>query len=681
MRCLDEKVVRWNMSPNSRLLDQNNLKLVFQHILNTLYTNANIRKKEKLGNEMIRLLFCKMQDERCSAEGKQRFRIGVGEDKTAVAQRVRGLFEDVKRDLEAEGVFDIDEQIALDDNAIAYVVSELQHHSLLGADQDVAGDAFEVFAESNLVGEKDEFFTPREIVKIAVQLVDPKPGETVCDPACGSGGFLIYAFLHIWECVREDERWKGKGELVRNAVYGMDKKTDLVKIAKAHLFIIGNAGGNIVQQNSLHSAADFGNSAKRLFIDNAGQIRQFDVVLANPPFASKGKRVLEGECAQFDLGHKWEQGNEGEYVKTGRVMKTPPQELFIERCLDMLKDGGRMAIVLPETCFHAPTKKHIVQYLQRGNNVKAVIDLPQNSFRPYCGAKTLLLVLEKGRPQGDVIFGVAEQIGKDHLGKVMMRPVDGKMSNEVWDDTPYILEELGDPSAKQNKYVFCKKHVEIKNHIYVPRYYWTGQRRLSETEDIDWLPLGKLVEEGVMEVYRGHGSPPGEYKGLGNVPYVRTSDIGNLSVYKNPVSGVPEHVYQKVKGSGVELRERDLVFIKEGSYRIGDVAVLLPTDTKILLNSHCLVFRVVNADNEYEIDAPYLAYLITHKFTKQQLYSKIFVDTTLSNIGDRWRELNLPLHRDSEARDRIKEKMNNIVVRRERIEREILSLSEQSDYD
>ena len=676
-----------SLQNKASLKPASNLKLIFRRILNTLYTNTNISRREKLGNEMIRLLFCKMQDERYDVEGVPKFRIGANEDKTAVAQKVKRLFDEVKKDLEVEGIFEGGEQITLDDNGIAYVVGELQMYSLIGADQDVVGDAFEVFAESKLVGEKGEFFTPREIVKIAVRLVNPKPDEMICDPACGSGGFLIFALSHIWEQMREDRKWKNmpagefeleKRRMAKKTICGIDKEIDLVKITKAYMSIIGDGGSNIVQQNSLHAPEDFDGNAKNLFVEDTGQFKKFDVILTNPPFGSKETKVLEAECAQFDLGHKWKRDEEGEFVKTDKVVKTPPQELFIERCLDMLKEGGRLAIVLPETYFHAPTKKHIIQYMQQGNNIKAVIDLPHNTFRPHCNAKTLLLVLEKGAPQKDVIFGVAEQMGKNHLGKVMMKPVEGKISDEVWDDTRYIQEEISRPDANENKHVFCKKHAEIKNDIYVPRYYWKRENYLSEDENIDWLPLGDLVEEGIMEVHKGHGSPPGEYKGLGDVPYVRAGDIGNLSIYKNPVSGVPEHIYQQVKGTGVELRARDLIFVKEGSYRVGDVAVLLPTDTEILLNSHCLVFRIVDADNKYEIDAFYLAYLITHELTKRQLYNKVFIDTTLPNIGGRWRELHLPLHRDSEKRSRIKERMKQIVAGREKIEREIIALREEA---
>ena len=676
-----------SLQSKTSLKPASNLKLIFKRILNTLYTNTNISRREKLGNEMIRLLFCKMQDECFDVEGVPEFRIGTKDDATVVAEKVKRLFDEVKSDLEGQGIFEKDEQITLDDKSIAYVVGELQMYSLIGSDQDAVGDAFEVFAESKLVGEKGEFFTPREIVKTAVQIIDPQPDETICDPACGSGGFLIFALSHVWERMRESRKWKSlsserfeeeKRKMARKIIYGIDKEMDLVKITKAYMSIIGDGGSNITQQNSLHAPQDFDGNAKHLFVKKGG-FKKFDIILTNPPFGSKQTRVLEPECAQFDLGHKWKHEEEkGAFTKTDKVVKTPPQELFIERCLCMLKKGGRLAIILPETYFHAPTKKYIIQYIQTGNNVKAVIDLPHNTFRPHCNAKTLLLILEKGVQQGDIIFGVAQQMGKNHLGKIMLRPKDGKISDEIWDDTQHIRREISHPDLGGNQYVFCKKPVELKNNIYVPRYYWKHQ--LSEHENITWLRMERLVKEGVMEVHKGHGSPPGEYKGLGEIPYVRAGDIGNWQIYKNPVSGVPEHIYRKVKKNGVDLQEGDLIFVKEGSYRVGDVAILLATDTKILLNSHCLVFRVINSQNRYEIDALYLAYLITHKLTQQQLYNKVLIDTTLPNIGDRWKEIQLPLHKHSEERNRIKKMMEEIIAGRKETEEKIHQLRQQPHH-
>ena len=187
-----------------------NLKLTFRRLLNELYTNTNISRREKLGNEMTKLLFCKLQDEAGGTSGTPKFSVGIDDhdnEFVAVRDRIDGLFKEVKAELSQEGVFDEHEKIVLENKSIAYVVGELQKYSLTQTDEDSVGNAFEVFAESKFAGEKGEFFTPREVVRTAVELIDPRPGELVMDPACGSGGFLICALQHIWRIMDESLPW------------------------------------------------------------------------------------------------------------------------------------------------------------------------------------------------------------------------------------------------------------------------------------------------------------------------------------------------------------------------------------------------------------------------------------------------------------------------------------------
>ena len=234
-----------------------------------------------------------------------------------------------------------------------------------------------------------------------------------------------------------------KKEIAQKYFFGIDKEIDLVKIAKAYMAIIGDGRSGIIQQNSLHLAEDFDEGRpKELFVKD-DEFKTFDVILTNPPFGSKTK-VLKDDAQYFELGHKWTE-KEGIFSKTSESRDTAIQELFIERCLKMLKSGGKLAIVLPETYFHAPSTKYILDYMKNGNNIKAVVDLPHNTFRPYCNAKTVLLVLEKNRPQQNkIIMAVAEEMGHDHRGKQIYR-YDGKshlFTNELWDDTKIILKEL-----------------------------------------------------------------------------------------------------------------------------------------------------------------------------------------------------------------------------------------------
>lgn len=680
------KVSKKNLQPAS------NLKLIFKRLLNTLYSNTNISRREKLGNEMIRLIFCKIWDEKYEQAALPKFRIGFEEKPKEVKKRINELFEAVKEELSRDGVFDKSETINLEDRSVAYVVGELEQFSLLKTDKDVVGDAFEVFAESKLVGEKGEFFTPREVVRTAIQIVDPQPEQSIIDPACGSGGFLIYALEHIWEEMKNSKKYKGLSEadflvekrnIAERFFYGIDKEIDLVKIAKAYMAIIGDGRGGIVQENTLHDPVEYQTKPKELFVDDNDKLKKFDVVLTNPPFGNKIK-ILEEDSRHFDLGHIWKK-EDGVWKMTNQVKETEPQVLFIERCLQLLKDGGRLAIVLPETYFHAPNAKYVLDYMKRDNNFIAILDLAHNTFRPYNNAKCILLVLEKGRKQGKKItMAVAEQIGHDHNGKPIYRYDKEKdqFTEEIWDDTKIIRAELKDPSNKDNKNVFVVDVEDIKNDVYVPRYYWNKRieklKREAENSNLEFVQIKQLIDEGVIKDSSGHGSPSGKYKGRGEVPYVRVADIVNWEVYKNPTSLIPEYVYKDIKGkNGIDLQEKDVLFVRRGSYRIGSVAMVSEYDIKVLLTREIQVFRVVDENNKYDIDPFYLLYLFSHELTQKQLYNKVMIDTTLPNIGRRWEELYLPVAKNRNERKEIREKIRQAFLRKWEVQKGISSLKKE----
>ena len=186
----------------------------------------------------------------------------------------------------------------------------------------------------------------------------------------------------------------------------------------------------------------------------------------------------------------------------------------------------------------------------------------------------------------------------------------------------------------------------------------------AKRQNLEFVSMKKLLEEGIVEKFRGHGSPPSEYKGRGKVPYVRAGDIISWELYKNPTATVPYEIYKSVKGNGLDLKPKDIVFVKEGSYRIGSVALISKFDTEILLNHHSIVFRVVKENNKYGIDAFYLLYLFSHELTQKQLFNKVMIDTTLPNIGNRWEELKLPVAKNSAEREKIKSRVKKAFEKR-----------------
>lgn len=643
------------------------LKGAFRRILRTLYANTNISRREKLGSEMIKLIFAKIQDEKTYLERPPDFRAEAGEDPEHIKARVDNLFASVIEELEHDGVFNPYETITLDAPSVAWVVGQLERGSLLQTDTDVVGDAFEVFAESRLAGEKGEFFTPRGVIQTAVKIANPRPYDTICDPACGSGGFLIHGMKYIWQSMDSDARWRGspqidnaKREMAGRSLFGIDKETDLVKISKAYMAISGDGRSNIVHENSLHSPDTFVDVARQHFIQDR-TFRQFDFILTNPPFGTKNK-VLKTDSQNFRLGHKWKADeNTEEMVQSREITERDPYVLFVERCFDLMKIGGILGIILPETVFHAPTLKYLRHFIMRGNSILAIVELPHNTFRPHCNAKTCLLVVQKGLPQKKrVIMATPEEMGHDHNGRPLFRPD----STDLWDDLAVVLQEVDHPDSKLNKFTFVVAWEDIDEDILIPKYY-RGLLKPPEMPDGCYgVRIGQLVDEEVLGAWDGHGSPTASLKGTGPVPYIRVADIVNWEMYRNPVASVPIGEYERLTRNKPAVESEDVIFVRRGSYRIGTVAMASPRDNRLLMTRELLTIRVLSKANKYGITPFYLLAMLSSPAVQEQLRSKIFVDTTLPNIGDRWKGIVLPVYEDADVMRRISNKVEQSVKRK-----------------
>lgn len=421
------------------------LKSVLKDIRNYLAGNAKgITKDERLAEQIINILFCKVFDEtRKGPDELMDFRAGVGEDPKVVCERILDLFADVKRRF--SDVFDNSDAIELDAESIAYVVGELQPYCVIEAERDAIGDAFEVFMGPALRGEEGQFFTPRNVVKMIVELLDPKPEELIIDPACGSGGFLIVALDHVWRKVEERGRKKKwspqrireeQTHIASQYFRGIDKDRFLAKVTKAYMAILGDGRGGVFCDNSLLAPHKW-----EPLLKSKVSVGTFDVVLTNPPFGTKipvkGPEIL----SQYVLGHRQKFNKKlGRYEWTKELHdKQPPQLLFIERCLQLLKDGGRMGIVIPESVLGMPTYTHIVQFLRASVRIIGVISMPEELFQPHTHAKVAVLLVQKDQPKLDdkIFMSVVDWCGHDSRGNpTIKKHPDG--SQELLDDVPKV---------------------------------------------------------------------------------------------------------------------------------------------------------------------------------------------------------------------------------------------------
>lgn len=382
-----------------------------------------------------------------------------------VKSRLDKLFDSVKS--EYTTIFRERDEVELKPPVLAYLVSQLQMYSLLESDVDVKGRAYEEIVGANLRGDRGEFFTPRNIRSMAVAMLDPTESDLVLDPACGTGGFLITAMNHVIDKIHavESQKWGNNVERVeaavrdrvqryaKNYIVGTDLNPNLVKAAKMNMVMSNDGSGGLFQANSLTSPALWEDDlrARRLM----GNV---DIIFTNPPFGSKIPIDDPSILEQYDLGHVWQyRRNDDLWVKTAVVHRSqPPEILFIERCIQLLKPGsGRAAIVLPDGILGSPGLGYVRQWLLENAKILGSIDLHADTFQPHVSVQTSVLVLERKTQTKiaveaaarslslyDVFMALAEHIGHDKRGNITY--VRDESGNEIVEEVDDLVKEYED---------------------------------------------------------------------------------------------------------------------------------------------------------------------------------------------------------------------------------------------
>lgn len=430
------------------------LLFAFRRCHNFIAGNQGLQKPEAFW-ELLKLIFCKIHDERSSNE-VQFFATSAERHslngQLKVKKRIGDLFSDVKA--EYSTIFKANEALDVNEDVLAYIVTQLQMYSLLESDIDVKGRAYEEIVGSNLRGDRGEFFTPRNICQMAVGMLDPGERETVMDPACGTGGFLITAMNHVIEKIRSTEidKWGGNVEraeaairariqkYAQNHIIGTDLNPNLVKAAKMNMVMNNDGAGGLYQANALVSPARWEDTLR-----NRQIMGDVDLVFTNPPFGSKipieDPTILEA----YDLGHAWsyDSGIDKWTMQEAVQKSQPPEILFIERCIRLLKPGtGRCAMVLPDGILGSPGLGYVREWLLKHTRVLASIDLHPDTFQPHVSVQTSVLVLQRKSTEEvaleeaagkfnnyQVFMAVAQHIGHDKRGNITY--VRDRQGNEI----------------------------------------------------------------------------------------------------------------------------------------------------------------------------------------------------------------------------------------------------------
>lgn len=437
-----------------------NLFLAFRRSHEAIHVTDGFNK-ENAFFEFLKIIFCKIEDERNIPKPLEFYvasneRISI-DGQIACKQRIENIFKRVKTKFGQ--IFDANEDIKLSARSLAQIVAELQGYSFLSTDVDLKGHAYEEIVGSNLKGDRGQFFTPRNVMHMAVTMLNPKLDEKILDPACGTGGFLVTAMNHVIAQLKQDwardldkpeSEWNDDekkalqnriSEIAQSSFFGFDIAPELVKATKMNMVMNNDGSGNILRNDSLLPPhlweADFKNTLAKALnvkandISNKDNIGFFDVIITNPPFGSKILVKEEYMLDQYDIGHGWEspKKTKGAWKQKTVLSASPPEQLFIERCLQLLKPNGRMAIVLPDSILGSPGLGYIRQWLLGEARIIASLDLDSDTFQPHTGVQTSILILQKKTPEEkveeqrtrimrpyNIFMAVIDKVGHDKRG-------------------------------------------------------------------------------------------------------------------------------------------------------------------------------------------------------------------------------------------------------------------------
>ena len=526
---------------------------------------------------------------------------------------------------------------------------------MLDVATDPIGDAFEVFVGAESRGRAGQFFTPRPVTDLLVSAVNPQPGETIIDPACGAGGFIASVARHFLGKEQDIEKLS---HLESSTFYGIDKDDYLVKLAKLHVSLLSRSHPHIYCADSI---------ALQNGVDLSPQFPEagFDVVLTNPPFGARIVAAKPEVLKTFELAKRWRaEKSSGVLKPTGELQaNVPPQVLFVERCLSLLKPGGRLGMVLPESVLSNKSYRYVVQYLLDKAIIQAVIGMPESLFKTSgkggTHTKTCLLIAKKnGAKKKDatrVFMAEARWCGHDSRARTIPH-----------NDLPTIAENF-DKVTKNKKLDestlgFLVDESQIKENVLCPRYYDPQidqeLKALKKTHDL--RRFGQLVEEGILAISTGDELGKLAY-GTGDIPFIRTSDISNWELKADPKHGVNRSYYDSRKEKQ-GIRANDLLMVKDGTYLIGTCALITEYDTEIVYQSHLYKIRV--QDNKIGLSPFLLLAVLSCQVVQRQIRAKQFTQDIIDSLGERINELILPIPKSKKKRDQITKMVQTSISQR-----------------
>lgn len=412
--------------------------------------------------ELTKLIFLKTRDEKKARKKGEPydFQIKTNETPQRLAARIKAMYA-IERQNEPD-VFNDD--IKIDDITLRNVVLHLEGVNLTATDLDTKGVAFEQFMDGFFKGDFGQYFTPRNIIAFAIQMIDIKADDTVMDPACGSGGFLLHALDHVRKLASEyfDEDSKEHFDywhsFAEKRLFGIEINEEIARVAKMNMIVHDDGHTNVIGNDALEPLAVIArkNPAFAAIVGVDAETGQrderkgFAKIPTNPPFGAVIKDELHNYLSSYELSRYIGKGGgkDDDDLEDGSAVPTAGKKaikqrasvkteiIYCERVWQLLRPGGQAAVVLPDGLLTNASLQGVRDWLLERFKVLAVVSLPQFAFAHFgAGVKSSVVFLEKRFPNvpasdDEAIFmAMAENIGYDATGRTTYQV-------EVLDETP-----------------------------------------------------------------------------------------------------------------------------------------------------------------------------------------------------------------------------------------------------
>jgi type I restriction enzyme M protein len=611
------------------------LRRAISHLLDRVVTNdANVTRREEQLDQLCNLFLLKLEsDKRAKAASSvPMFRPLASATKTGEEIRRQFVkFVDLYREVFTE---ERDRQLHFTDNTLHFVAEEIGDYRLIDLGIQTVSLAFQVLRSAALKQGEGQYFTPQPVIEAGIRLLKLQWDDLIIDPACGTGGFLVQAMVDMGRRVTD------KTELSRWAqthLYGVDKDKIGVKLTKAVMQIAGDGSAQCVRGDSIRT-----HQWTRHFPHMLGRFAngRFSVVVTNPPFGNNLKVSAE-DARLSGLDIACAGGTAFQDMEIGI--------LFLQRAYELLKLGGRLGIVLPETYLFSSNYAFLFDWLRPRFQPLAVANIPMEAFQGFCRAKTNFYVFEKVRAAAKK--GFVTSLSPATCGIYKSGGTRFKIDTATGERTEEIDNELAEATGAYLADRPCPAVVSVplkqvfKKRVLVPRYFdrrWNAEfEQFAAREKLERVTIGQLLKARIIHVRGGHGSPSNDRR-TGTIPYIKVSDIRSLRLNVNPTNLLSRAVAEEFwGGTNSGLQPWSVLTPNRASSNIGEFAIILPGEENVVITKEVFIFTV-EARQDTGWDPFYLFWALCLRGVRQQWQRITLMQTNREDCGGRWMEIQLP---------------------------------------